>query len=107
MASYQAVRSRPPRRAGHRCERAARGSLIARLVRITFGSPGAHLASRLRRYRGAPRGFRSDDDDEFSCRVVRFHGGVRLTDLIEAVHAVDGYGGFAGGDGVEELLQHP
>ncbi len=48
----------------------------------------------------------SCDDDELSGRVIRFHGSVRLGNLIEAIHVIDGYDGVAGGDSVEKLLQY-
>ena len=52
------------------------------------------------------RGSRSYDDDELSGRVICFHGSVRLGNLIEAIHVIDGYDGIAGGDSVEKLLQY-
>ena len=38
--------------------------------------------------------------------MIRFHGSVRLGNLIEAIHVIDGYDGVAGGDSVEKLLQY-
>ena len=55
---------------------------------------------------GNGRDSRSCDDDELSGRVIRFHGSVRLGNLIEAIHVIDGYDGIAGGDSVEKLLQY-
>src|SRR6266704_749688 len=52
------------------------------------------------------RGSRSCDDDKLSGRVIRFHDSVRLGNLIEAIHVIDGYYGIAGSDGVEKLLQY-
>src|SRR5713101_4795252 len=48
----------------------------------------------------------SGRDDEFPGGASGLHRGVRLNNLIEVVDAVDRYDGFAGGDAVEEFLQH-
>src|SRR6266851_2797378 len=66
----------------------------------------AYSASMVDQSHRNGRGSRSCDDDELSGRVIRFHGSVRLGNLIEAIHVIDGYHGIAGGDGVEKLLQY-